>query len=591
MTRVFILFLILLSIASTLPAQPPDVLWTTIVDDPDGSQRFESVVHASDGSIFAWGRDYVGTIDPGYLFKFDGNGDLLWSRTYDSLPLVLQGGTIISDGADGVYVCGEAWGPDIKLAHLDANGDAIWTSVDPNYDLSAKVETMLQLANGGFAVACASDSGFAGPDGVSLSIFTPDGNYQHTTMYDFGTRNLDVNSIIQLQDETLVIGGANGHDDEAFVMRVEPDGTLLWLNTWYSWQYPEINDLVALPDGNFAFCGHYDDSWVGVLTPDGEIVWEQFGTFTGTSVAASPAGGLIFTLSSTIRHTDVHGNLLWQESVEGLPYSSGFYSVCVTEEAGIIVAGGCGLDDLLIVSRLEDETIPQISLTLYPQSSTVIPASGGTLAFDAQVELNYPDPIICHGWTRVRLPNGESVGPLFHSPLNLHPGESWFAGGSVTVPAYAPEGAYQLVGILGFYPNHPLIVDELPFTKQAGWDVTLPMGPDDFSGSSPRNEQPLGNPSQGDLEVLPDTPVLGELYPNPTNGRSSLTVSLPQAGELRAELYDVTGRFVGTVFDGSVAAGNLVIAVETDGLASGTYLLRVSMPGQLDQTRRLVLLK
>ena len=62
--------------------------------------------------------------------------------------------------------------------------------------------------------------------------------------------------------------------------------------------------------------------------------------------------------------------------------------------------------------------------------------------------------------------------------------------------------------------------------------------------------------------------------PNPTVGTASLALRVAAPQAVRASLLDVTGREVGVVFDGT-AADALTLSVDTEGLASGVYVVRV----------------
>lgn len=64
-------------------------------------------------------------------------------------------------------------------------------------------------------------------------------------------------------------------------------------------------------------------------------------------------------------------------------------------------------------------------------------------------------------------------------------------------------------------------------------------------------------------------------YPNPFNARANVTLSLPRATEVRAELFDVLGRKAMIVHNGVLGAGEQTITVNGDALASGAYFLSV----------------
>lgn len=108
-----------------------------------------------------------------------------------------------------------------------------------------------------------------------------------------------------------------------------------------------------------------------------------------------------------------------------------------------------------------------------------------------------------------------------------------------------------------------------------------------------------GDPPTAILEVEGETPdgfELGRAYPNPFNPATTLEFSIPVESETATlRVYDVTGRLVKTLLDGSVAAGRYSATWDgTDArgraVASGSYLLALRV-ADFAQTQRVTLLK
>lgn len=94
---------------------------------------------------------------------------------------------------------------------------------------------------------------------------------------------------------------------------------------------------------------------------------------------------------------------------------------------------------------------------------------------------------------------------------------------------------------------------------------------------------------------LPTRLTLSANYPNPFNARTRLTVSLPEAGMVRAEIIDLLGRSVRRLYDGESAGGYLALTWDgrdETGLhaASGVYYCRVAA-GNATVLRKMVLVK
>ena len=70
---------------------------------------------------------------------------------------------------------------------------------------------------------------------------------------------------------------------------------------------------------------------------------------------------------------------------------------------------------------------------------------------------------------------------------------------------------------------------------------------------------------------------VGAAFPNPTSGRASVVLQTAQSEHVRADVFNMLGQRVATVFDGPVVAGETVsVAIETRGLASGSYVVRIA---------------
>src|SRR5690606_17305363 len=83
--------------------------------------------------------------------------------------------------------------------------------------------------------------------------------------------------------------------------------------------------------------------------------------------------------------------------------------------------------------------------------------------------------------------------------------------------------------------------------------------------------------------------VLSAPVPNPADGRSTLTLTVPEPVEVVAEVLDLRGRRVALLYEGPAApSAPLVLAVDGADLPAGLYLVRVTGP-DFTATRRLSL--
>ncbi len=88
----------------------------------------------------------------------------------------------------------------------------------------------------------------------------------------------------------------------------------------------------------------------------------------------------------------------------------------------------------------------------------------------------------------------------------------------------------------------------------------------------------------------PERAVLRTVYPNPSAETATVAFDLAASAPVRLAVYDVLGREVALVVDGTRAAGAHAEAVETAGLPSGVYLVRLEAGGRV-QTRRFTVVR
>lgn len=102
----------------------------------------------------------------------------------------------------------------------------------------------------------------------------------------------------------------------------------------------------------------------------------------------------------------------------------------------------------------------------------------------------------------------------------------------------------------------------------------------------PRREvvQPMmssSRPMETDLE---------QNVPNPFNPRTSISFTLASEGNVRLDIFDVTGRHVATLVDGVKSAGRYTVDVDGNRMASGVYFYRLITGGVVLQ-KKMILLK
>ena len=93
-----------------------------------------------------------------------------------------------------------------------------------------------------------------------------------------------------------------------------------------------------------------------------------------------------------------------------------------------------------------------------------------------------------------------------------------------------------------------------------------------------------------DKTELPKAPRLDAVHPNPLSGSAIISYTLPEAADVRLEVYDLLGRRVAVLAEGAKTARTHTVTLDGSGLASGAYLVRLLAGGRQD-TRRVVVLR
>lgn len=104
------------------------------------------------------------------------------------------------------------------------------------------------------------------------------------------------------------------------------------------------------------------------------------------------------------------------------------------------------------------------------------------------------------------------------------------------------------------------------------------------------NAQQQGTSVEEIAREVPDRMLLGQNYPNPFNPTTSIQYMVPEAMSVRLAVYDLLGREVAVLVDAVQNPGTWEVRFDGSSLASGTYLYRLDVGGQV-MTKKMVLLK
>lgn len=92
-------------------------------------------------------------------------------------------------------------------------------------------------------------------------------------------------------------------------------------------------------------------------------------------------------------------------------------------------------------------------------------------------------------------------------------------------------------------------------------------------------------------DVYPSRFILDPVYPNPFNGVSNISFSLPGDDAVKIGVYNLRGELTESLFNGRMTAGNHSLQWNTTGAPTGVYWVKVTTNSGFDASERATLIK
>ena len=301
----------------------------------------------------------------------------------------------------------------------------------------------------------------------------------------------------------------------------------------------------------------------------GIVVRDSTGSQTGDPVAYYPFSGNANDLSGLNNHGTVNGADLTSNRFGDL--NSAYYFNGTSDNIRVPVSASLNFTDAITVSFwmmptqlfTDRETYPishgnwenRWKLSIIPDQRIrwTVKSSDGIKDLDSKVK------VAANSWYHVvSLYDGSNFEIYVNGAIDNH---STFSGTILTTnidlmigQVYPNVSQYNFKGVIDdvrIY-DYALSVEEIQglYKEVSGIDKY------DFSG-------------------VPEKFTLSQNYPNPFNPQTTIQYQLKAAGNVKLEVYDLTGRLVQTIVDEYKQAGNYTMIWDARNVSSGIYLYRL----------------
>lgn len=226
----------------------------------------------------------------------------------------------------------------------------------------------------------------------------------------------------------------------------------------------------------------------------------------------------------------------------------------------------------------------------------IVPSDGGTVYARGTLSNSSSTAVFTDVWASIELPGGTVLTQNSARTVRVKGNGSRGMQRSLNFASSLPEGTYIYTLYAGTHPDGAETQDAITIEKDTDCFSARCFSGDTHSEAAAADwfEQML---NQNDDVVRaaavasPGTSVLGAAYPNPFNPTTVVPFELAETSAARLAVYDLLGREVAVLVDGTLEAGAHTARFDASLLPSGTYLVRFSTQDGQVLTQRLTLLK
>ncbi len=343
-------------------AFPQTILWNHTYGG-DAYDEADAVQMTTDGGFIAAGYTQsfgLGRFGNAYLIKTNADGDTIWTRMFGSDGMDVFA-DLIATPDSGYIAVGLTDTPNdfenIYVVKVDNNGSTVF---EKNFGGPQK--------DVGLSIAPASDGGFVitgGTKSVSLGeedlfLFKIDAAGDSLWFKSYGTAGNDPGyGINSTPDGGFIVSGLYNWSD-AWLLKTDADGDTVWTKTFGGADYDEANFPIQTADHGYIFCGSTGsmgagdlDAYVVKTDSAGNLIWQKTyggsGYDEGRKIVSKPGGGYMILANTDsqisgefnyfIVSANENGDTVWTKKIGTTGGEDRAYDILNISQSEYIIAG------------------------------------------------------------------------------------------------------------------------------------------------------------------------------------------------------------------------------------------------------------